>query len=1212
MDESFSSSDESLESSAVKCFRKRKHQIATGQWIGRETYLSLDGTVYKGHAARVRCSQDKQFRSTPSHIRVLSGYNSNLASKNNTTLDPSSLLYWKIPPPARNAYAEKGVHHLFPWQIECLQHQNQHAINGGNLIYTAPTSGGKTLVAEILMINCILNSNLGKNVHKRAMFIVPYVSIVIEKVRYFHEVFGIPLNLNVVGFYNNRGGTQLDGCDIAVCTFERANGLLNEALRQNKIHEVGIIVFDELHIMAESGRGYLLESMIIKLQIMMAGKSKSMNSKSLVDGSSSPSTPSPLSSSVASIQLVGMSATLPNIAEVAAWMKAELYVSSSRPVPLHMHVIAGGIDYVLKDSQVEGEKILVPVRVLAHVPDLSLQTAANSTNKGSKKQPSAPSLPQNELPVFADLVQMRTSPPFLPFENAAVQFPSGGDVCALLVLESIAKSHSVLVFCSTRKETANTAMRLATKLRQHPSIPSLSEDAASARASLIHKLKMVPCGADEALLKTVPEGIAFHNAGLTMEERDLLESAFRAGTILCLVATTTVAVGVNLPAKRVILRYVESMSTVGSRPSSSSSFSSGAGGDGVGVPSEDGFEVDSAAAAPMTQPLVPPGFLDITRYRQMCGRAGRTGQGDFGESFLILEGDPKFKPFETERGIVPGLCKESHLLHEEDVLRIYKGTPINLSGQPPRNPPKTVLVFPSLLAPIALRSLPPEALAMEQIRHKVPKLFRGDEVLNPSDDLPPTFKIFDRHAPPCMFLAKLSLHLMTGSLHHLKSSLGDLASILRQDSSSSHLSSEISDPNKLSKLSPNKIFIPSVFPVEKQPLRRIILELICSGVIKHCSEDIITDIMNATLLATQVLKQQAAAEGIERINRWIQEVIAFLVKFEFVQYTNGRSENGLKQQVLSPLNFGIAAFVSGLAPEDALYLREQFSWVRTSGINLADDSHLLYFLIQPSSASDSSLFSYSSFLSLYQTMSEERLGLALQLGITKQWVLHLKEVSQYWTSSNSTISALSKSQKAPTSMNQSMIVSSGILQDKSKPSHIEKTMDLTIRQFWIAMILAEILQERPLIRIEEEFQIQRGRIQVLQSNTVTFAGQAMVLLKEIQWKDLVLLYEPIVSRLDFGIKPGFEWMMLFSGMTPARAKMLIAAKYSSVEDIAKSSIDDLESTLQKLVSPFSLQNKDILGGQSVGKYSGSSENIRLFAQSLHQEANKFLGRRHGG
>ena len=56
-----------------------------------------------------------------------------------------------------------------------------------------------------------------------------------------------------------------DFIDIAVCTIEKANGLVNRLMEAGQLHNVGVIIVDEMHLIGDTSRGYLLELLLTKV-----------------------------------------------------------------------------------------------------------------------------------------------------------------------------------------------------------------------------------------------------------------------------------------------------------------------------------------------------------------------------------------------------------------------------------------------------------------------------------------------------------------------------------------------------------------------------------------------------------------------------------------------------------------------------------------------------------------------------------------------------------------------------------------------------------------------------------------------------------------------------------------------------------------------------------------------------------------------------------
>ncbi|XP_064459339.1 probable ATP-dependent DNA helicase HFM1 [Ornithodoros turicata] len=123
------------------------------------------------------------------------------------------------------------------------------------------------------------------------------------------------------------------------------------------------------------------------------------------------------------------------------------------------------------------------------------------------------------------------------------------------IINSYSEGKPTIVFCSTRKGVVQTATTIAKCSRFAASAAQLQR--LIERAALLH---------DSKLKELLSAGIAYHHAGLGMNDRTMIEEMFQSCDLPVLVSTSTLAMGVNLPAHLVIIKstttYSHGKSTV--------------------------------------------------------------------------------------------------------------------------------------------------------------------------------------------------------------------------------------------------------------------------------------------------------------------------------------------------------------------------------------------------------------------------------------------------------------------------------------------------------------------------------------------------------------------------------------------------------------------------------------------------------------------------
>ncbi|KXB01547.1 hypothetical protein AKJ44_02400, partial [candidate division MSBL1 archaeon SCGC-AAA261F17] len=201
-----------------------------------------------------------------------------------------------LPEEVTEVLEESGITELYPPQAKAIE---KGVLDGKSLTFAIPTAAGKTLVAELCMLKSILEEG-GK-----CLYVVPLRALASEKFEEFkgkYESLGVEVGV-ATGDYDV-SGSELARYDILVATSEKVDSLLRHKAKWLADLST-VVVFDEIHLINDPGRGPTLE--------VLAARLRQLNPD---------------------LQVLGLSATISNSSSIADWLSAQHVRSEWRPVPL--------------------------------------------------------------------------------------------------------------------------------------------------------------------------------------------------------------------------------------------------------------------------------------------------------------------------------------------------------------------------------------------------------------------------------------------------------------------------------------------------------------------------------------------------------------------------------------------------------------------------------------------------------------------------------------------------------------------------------------------------------------------------------------------------------------------------------------------------------------------------------------------------------------
>ena len=360
----------------------------------------------------------------------------------------------------------------FDFELDTFQIEACYAIEAGKgVLVAAPTGAGKTIVGEFA-------AYLATEHAKKCFYTTPIKALSNQKYQEFVERFGEER----VGLLTGDNSVNSDA-DILVMTTEVLRNMLYT--NSSSLLNLGFVVMDEVHYLADKFRGAVWEEVLIHL--------------------------------MESVQVISLSATVSNAEEFGEWLQAvrgdtAVIVSESRPVPLYQHVLIGNrlIDLFNDDGSVNQALFKTEREALRRIRTPRHKGRGDDENRLSR-------------PEVIEKLQFNQMLPVITFIFSRQGCDSAVKQCLAANLR--------LTTSEEREEIRVTAARFTSTIN--------SED-----------LELL--GHNE-WLAALERGIAAHHAGLLPVFKSCVEELFQRGLLKAIFATETLALGINMPARTVLL-----------------------------------------------------------------------------------------------------------------------------------------------------------------------------------------------------------------------------------------------------------------------------------------------------------------------------------------------------------------------------------------------------------------------------------------------------------------------------------------------------------------------------------------------------------------------------------------------------------------------------------------------------------------------------------